>query len=134
MRLGTSFSKLLAAGALVFGASLVFQACAKQSEAERCEVDSDCESGLTCKFQLYCCPPAGQETTAECRQTPTPTTDAAVPDTTPVADTGADTDVDTGAVDTGAADTGTADTADTGLDADALPADTDVVTDAADAD
>ena len=96
MRLGSSLSKLLAASALVLGASLVVQACAKQSEAERCEVDSDCESGLTCKFDLYCCPPAGQETTTECRQAPTTTVDGGVTDTAPVEDTGALEDAETG--------------------------------------
>ncbi len=129
MRLGSSLSKLLAASALVLGASLVVQACAKQSEAERCEADSDCESGLTCKFDTYCCPPAGQETTAECRQAPTPTTDAGPSDAPTVADTGTleDTggEIDGGIGDVGDAETEAPDTEapDTGAPGDAADAD-----------
>lgn len=55
--------------------SALMVACAKQGEAERCSRsngDDDCQSGLTCVLRggissTICCPPAGQETTAECR-------------------------------------------------------------------
>jgi hypothetical protein len=111
-----SLRTFLSAGAVAVAGALVFPACGKQSEAERCELtngNNDCDPGLVCEHHEavsseICCPIGSPEngTTAECRSDKgeppkdSGVVDTAVPDTS-TADTGsAETTapVDTGAV------------------------------------
>ncbi len=105
------------AAAMLFATGFVFQACGKQTEAMRCEVDDDCDTNLKCSnvgfADRICCPPdRARSTTDECKNgATTPTTDTGT-----AAETEPPTDTGTGET---AADTGTA--SETSTDA---PADT----------
>lgn len=90
------------AAAMLFATGFVFQACGKQTEAMRCEVDDDCDTNLKCSnvgfADRICCPPdRARSTTDECKNGAT----------TPVTDTGVEPPADTGTEEV-AADTGTA--------------------------
>jgi hypothetical protein len=105
-----SLRTIFSAGIVLVAGAFVFQACSRQSEAERCEKsngNNDCDPGLLCVQReccsdTICCPPGDpvNGTTPECRTAATaPATDAG--------DTGS---ADTGTTDTGSADSGTPDT------------------------
>jgi hypothetical protein len=105
----------LSAAALMFAGALVFVACSKQGEGERCELENgydDCEAPLICKSVAglngqICCPqdPASASV-AECRNASSETDAGAPTDTSPAADSGS------------AADTGSASDASPASDAD----------------
>lgn len=106
------------AAAMLFATGFVFQACGKQTEAMRCEVDDDCDTNLKCSnvgfADRICCPPdRARSTTDECKNGAT----------TPVTDTGTEPPTDTGAEEV-AADTGASETATDAPTTDAPAADT----------
>lgn len=92
--------------------------CRVQNEAERCVVNADCNTGMTCVLSsattsTICCPAIGSETTDECRRRGSTGGDAA-PDTPPPTDTGVTTDTGTmadGDASDSAKDTSSQDTA-----------------------
>lgn len=125
---------IASAAAIIVSSAFLFQGCSQQGEAMRCEVNDDCESGLTCTnvgfADKICCPDRARATTSECKNGATTTTDTGI-DETP-ADTGTTTETSTdGSGDTAKTDTGTAtETAaetstptDTGTAGDAIDAD-----------
>lgn len=121
---------LASAAGLLLLSALSFQGCSLQGEAMRCEVNDDCESGLTCASKgiadKICCPPeTARATTSECRNGGSSVaSDTGIAETTPVTDTGTnETAADTATADSAksetAADTGTAADTATTTDADA---------------
>jgi hypothetical protein len=111
-----------AAGFVLFSA-LAFPGCSKQGEAMRCEVNDDCDTGLTCKnvgfADKICCP--DRPTTNECKGSVTTPTDTGVAETAPTTDTGTTMEAatDTGTMMEAATDTGTAAETAAATDADA---------------
>lgn len=85
------FHSIASAAALIVASASIFQGCGAQTEAMRCEVAGDCESGLTCTnvgfADKICCPERSRATTSECKNGATTVTDTGV-DTAPAADTG----------------------------------------------
>lgn len=100
---------------MLFAAGLSLQACGKQTEAMRCEIDDDCDTNLTCQARGFadkiCCPrDLSRSTTSECKNgPPNPVTDTGTGETAPVTDSGtAETATDAPVGEAGdAGDTGT---------------------------
>ena len=72
-------------------------ACSSQTEGERCDQPSDCETGLSCSTEFHvCCPVSGQSTVASCNPGIVIVPPDAGPDAVPDANDGstADTGVD----------------------------------------
>ncbi len=57
----STIARRLALTAVCFGALAGIVAACKQQEGERCQVNEDCESGLTCNQATSQCARAGEE-------------------------------------------------------------------------
>jgi hypothetical protein len=46
--------------------ALLAPGCSSQSEGQRCDQPSDCETGLSCNMDRICCPVSGLSSVAAC--------------------------------------------------------------------
>jgi hypothetical protein len=93
----------LSAAALLLGLGVVFTACGKQGIGERCSTDNgndDCDTDLICSRSAGVCCPVGDVSCGTAAVTDSGPGDTKPAETSPPADTAADTVTDTGTSDT----------------------------------